>query len=104
MSMRFTGLPTPGAPEACLSPPQGGGGWDGLWKPRAALALNPLPPWGRDRFCEAKPGLGCRGAGQAALGPRLPRGEVLLLFLGQRVDADAHRVQLQPRDLLVDLF
>ena len=34
----------------------------------------------------------------------VPRGEVLRLLLGELVDLDAHRLELQPRDLLVDLL
>src|SRR5205807_77179 len=36
-------------------------------------------------------------------GALVPRGEVLHLLLGQLIDGDAHRRQLEARDLLVDL-
>src|SRR5262249_39085373 len=41
-------------------------------------------------------------AGGAALRPRLPGAEVLLLLWGQGVNGDAHRQQLEPCDLMVN--
>ena len=54
-----TGLPNPASPSARLSLPLRGREWifrgvGGL----SPLAAIPLPRWGRDRFCSAKPGLG----------------------------------------------
>src|SRR5215471_13502 len=39
-----------------------------------------------------------------ALGPLVPRGEVLGLLVGELVDCDAHGLEIEPRDLVVDLL
>src|SRR3981081_1776492 len=55
--------------------------------------IMPLPTvWGGNR----------RSRGGDRLRPFLPRRQVMLLFVGQGVDLDAHGVQLEPRHLPID--
>src|SRR5690348_16964300 len=79
---RAAGPSTPASTRACRPP---------TWAaPRA-----PPPPSTQVR--RAEPNICLR------LRAFLPRGKVTPLLIGQRVDDDPHRPELQPRDLGVDL-
>src|SRR4051812_5194862 len=67
----------------------------------SAFIEGTVPPTPR-RDSPSRPAQGLSLA--IALGPLVPRGQVLRLLLGQLVDLDAHRLELQARDLLVDLL
>src|SRR5947209_17084682 len=79
---RAAGGSTPASKSACRTP---------TW----AAPLAPPPPSTHVR--RADPNIA------PTLRPFLPRREVAPLLLGEDVDDDAHRVQLQPGDLRVDL-
>src|SRR5436853_1376952 len=64
----------------------------------ACRGVGSSPPVGR--WCVAPEGLRRRGESS----PLLPRREISPLLVRERVDRDAHRVQLEPRHLGVDVL
>src|ERR671919_522331 len=73
-------------------------------------SLTPTHPRGAERYRHAAdagvPNLRRKRTrpGSLRLRPFLPRGEVALLLLGQLVDLQPHRRELEARDLAVDLL
>src|SRR5262245_36611864 len=71
--------------------------------PRTTGSAAPPPRRGAaaDRGGRPRPPRSARSV--PGLGPLVPRGEVLRLLLGQPVDVDAHGLELEAGDLVVDL-